>query len=206
MSKKETDYDTLIRKKKMDKLKKKEKTKKSGYINERGPIGKIVAKLIDVTLESIKMIFKFFWFTITLPTINFIWDVLFSEFHGIFAGKEKDGECYNSSIFRYIITILMPPMGVFMAKGLNGWPSIAISIILTLFHMFPGIIYAFVIIYDSRYADRYQKRELEHIEKLKKLRLLNPDSANYQLVPIIAGCGILILMVYGFIRLGNIIS
>jgi uncharacterized membrane protein YqaE (UPF0057 family) len=206
MSKKETYSDTIFRQKKLEKLKKKAKDSRSGYISGRGPVGKVVAKLIDVLLDAVKMIFKFFWFTITLPTFNFVWDVLFSEFHGVFAGKEKDGECYNSSILRYIITILMPPMGVFMAKGLSGWPSIGISIILTFFHMFPGIIYAFVVTYDSRYADRYQKKELEHIEKLKKLRQVDPESAKYQLGPIIAGCCVLVLLVYGFIRLGNMMA
>ena len=46
---------------------------------------------------------------------------------------------------RTIITILFPPLGVFMAKGLNGMGDIVMSSILTTLFYFPGLIYAFAV-------------------------------------------------------------
>jgi uncharacterized membrane protein YqaE (UPF0057 family) len=51
---------------------------------------------------------------------------------------------------RMIITILFPPMGVFMAKGLYGMPQILLSCFLTLLFYFPGLIYSLAIITSSK--------------------------------------------------------
>jgi uncharacterized membrane protein YqaE (UPF0057 family) len=51
---------------------------------------------------------------------------------------------------RMIITILFPPMGVFMAKGLFGMGQILLSCFLTLLFYFPGLIYSLAIISSSK--------------------------------------------------------
>ena len=51
---------------------------------------------------------------------------------------------------RTIITILFPPMGVFMAKGLFGMPQILLSCVLTMLLYFPGLIYSFAVISSSK--------------------------------------------------------
>lgn len=167
-----------------DKIKAKEEARRKdsrrGALTGRGPVGLFVAKLIDMIIFTIKKTISFIWYSLTRPTFLFVYDLLFSEFRGVFAGKEKDGDCYNSSIFRYTITILVPPVGIFLAKGIYGWPSILISVMLTFYHIFPGIIYALVVTYNSRYADRYQQRELERIEKRRKERGLSHDTYSFK--------------------------
>lgn len=196
------------RQRKRDKVENRQKDSRSGVISGRGPAGTITAMLVDTILNVVYNVFKFLWYKMTLPVFNWVWELFFSEMHGVFAGKEKDGDCYNSSFFRYGITILIPPVGVFMAKGIAGWPAILISTILTFFHIFPGIIYAIVVTYDSRYADRYQQKQLDDIERIKKLRLDNGDSsdAKYGLIPIILSMSLIVLMIYIFIRIAQMMN
>jgi uncharacterized membrane protein YqaE (UPF0057 family) len=191
-----------VNKKKRDKTTKRHKDSRTGFISGRGPVGLIVAKIIDTFIMVVRKVFEFLWFGLTIPTFNFTWNLLFSEFHGVFAGKNKDGDCYNSSFFRYIITILLPPMGVFMSKGVSGWPSITICAVLTLFHIFPGIIYAFIVTYHNRYSDRYQQREMDRIEEAKKRRAVDPNN-NYGMLSIVIGVLIIIGIVFGFIKIAQ---
>ena len=51
---------------------------------------------------------------------------------------------------RMLITILFPPLGVFMAKGLYGMPQILLSCFLTLLFYFPGLIYSLATISSSK--------------------------------------------------------
>lgn len=54
-------------------------------------------------------------------------------------------------IIRIIATIIIPPLGVFLKRGL-GW-SFLLSILLTLLAYLPGLIYAlFVVLGDDREA------------------------------------------------------
>jgi len=69
--------------------------------------------------------------------------------------KENNKCKANSNSFdmwyvRTIITILFPPMGVFMAKGLYGMGDIVMTCILTTIFYFPGLIYAFAVMSTSK--------------------------------------------------------
>ena len=55
---------------------------------------------------------------------------------------------------RSILTVLFPPFGVFMAKGLKGIKQLIICSILTMFFYFPGLIYALGVINST---DKEQK-------------------------------------------------
>lgn len=189
------------------KLEEKRKEQRKSALSGVGPIGLIMVKLIDLILDTVVWLAKWLWYDLSIPTFNAVWDLVFSEFHGVFGGKEKDGECFGSGYMRYLMNIIIPPFGVFMAKGLNGWPSIFIATILTLFHIFPGIIYAFVVTHHSRYADRYEQRQLDEIQKRKDLRNSDGDAGDankYGIVAVGVSMGIIILLVFLFIKLGNI--
>lgn len=84
--------------------------------------------------------------------------------YGIFFGglqkKNYDsckGKCKTKStpvslwFLRTIITILFPPMGVFMAKGLSGISQIGLSCLLTLCLYVPGLIYSLAVIKDTKH-------------------------------------------------------
>lgn len=69
---------------------------------------------------------------------------------------EKNNKCINNSrgfdmwYVRTLITILFPPLGVFMAKGLNGMGEMVMSSILTMLFYFPGLLYSFSVISFSK--------------------------------------------------------
>lgn len=167
---------------------------REGALAGRGPIGLFVAKMIDLILKYIVKAVKWIWYKLTIPIFNMVYNLLFSEFRGIFAGKEKDGDCYGSSYFRYIITILVPPVGIFLSKGLMGWPSICISVVLCFYHMFPGIIYALLVTYSNRYADRYEAKEFENLERQKLAR--GKDENRYTFTSLVVSIAILVGILY----------
>ena len=55
---------------------------------------------------------------------------------------------------------MMPPFGVFLNKGIYGWFSVLVCIIITYVNFMAGIIYAFVITARNRYADQYEAYQL----------------------------------------------
>ena len=59
---------------------------------------------------------------------------------------------------RTFVTILFPPFGVFLARGINGFMYIIICCILTCFFYFPRLIYAFAVMNVSQAAVDEQKK------------------------------------------------
>jgi uncharacterized membrane protein YqaE (UPF0057 family) len=58
------------------------------------------------------------------------------------------------------MTVLMPPFGIFLSKGIYGWFNIFVCIVITYMHFLAGIIYAFVITMRNRYADQYENQQM----------------------------------------------
>ena len=70
------------------------------------------------------------------------------------AGEEEETcrKCYRTEdgtvpFTVLIITILCPPIGVFMEYGVLGWFNILICSLLTLAFYFPGLLYALILLY-----------------------------------------------------------
>lgn len=81
----------------------------------------------------------------------------------------KDGALiirYN--FIRYLITIIMPPIGIFMSKGLYGWVNILLSIMLMYISYPVGIIYGMIISFNSYYSEYYQEMTEKEINKGQK--------------------------------------
>ena len=71
----------------------------------------------------------------------------------------EDGKCNTDTsrpidmfYIRTFITILFPPLGVFMAKGFTGFSYVLLSCVLTAIFYFPGLIYSLSIISSSRFG------------------------------------------------------
>ena len=86
-----------------------------------------------------------------------MWSLLFGGFSGVVPKVEnvsingqKIASCHTSFYFRYFMTILFPPAGVFMAKGVSGLMYFLICCFLTLMLYFPGLIYALIIMRGSQ--------------------------------------------------------
>ena len=90
---------------------------------------------------------------------------------------DDSGKCTNDSrpidmfYFRTLITIMFPPLGVFMAKGFTGIQYILLSCLLTSLFYFPGLIYSLSVISSSKHAlleDEDRKNGREQMKKKVK--------------------------------------
>lgn len=79
----------------------------------------------------------------------------------------KHGTIYNYVYTRYVATILVPPLGIFLSKGLYGWINILICFLFCYINYFIGIGYALIITYNSKYADLYEKKQADDIKRIK---------------------------------------
>ena len=87
--------------------------------------------------------------------------------------NNKSGKCdkINSAkgfdlwYVRSILTVLFPPFGVFMAKGLKGIKQIIICSILTMCFYFPGLIYALGVINST-------KKEKEEMDIINEMNII----------------------------------
>jgi len=117
----------------------------------RGPIAGFVCTILELLLS---VVLKIFWLFVDIwkMIVKMIWNILFGTFGGLLGGLTPANcrTCYDSSVFRYIITILFPPAGVFMAKGVSGLMYFLICCFLTLMLYFPGLIYALIIMRGSQ--------------------------------------------------------
>ena len=156
------------------------KTKKITY--GTGPIGMLALYLLDYIVDFLYFIgLKFVdLFSFGFEFIN---EIFFGGFKGIFPGlydqliDEYEGErrvskfagtCISYKGLRYFLTLVSPPVGVFLGKGIKGFMTIIICTILTYIHFVLGVIYAFVVTSRCRYADYYEKREGQVFEKIQK--------------------------------------
>ena len=116
-----------------------------------------------------------------VPVMN---DFDSSLFFGGINNKHYDtckGKCDANSkpidlwYLRAFVTILFPPFGVFLSRGLNGFKYIIICCILTCFFYFPGLIYAFAVMSVSVHSIKEtkilekKKKEKEKLNPIKKL-------------------------------------
>jgi len=117
-----------------------------------------------------KMIKKIFMFILeaAFDIINFIYDLMFGSFKGIFGGKDKLGPQYSYKYIRYFVTLVAPPLGILLSRGAMGWFSIIICGVLCMLNYFVGIIYAFVVMHArGGYANRYEKYQMDKAKKIK---------------------------------------
>ena len=125
---------------------------------EAGPI----AKFIAIVLESIIGVIKTF-FVLLKDIFLSVFDVVGSIFLGKVEGDmlfglinkkhAETGTCMTLWLPRTIITILLPPFGVYMSRGLRGYKYIIICCLLTCVFYFPGLIYAFIVMGNSKIAE-----------------------------------------------------
>ena len=81
----------------------------------------------------------------------------------------KEGSLVIKYIYvRYLITLLVPPLGIFMSKGLYGWVNILISLLLMYIYYPLGVIYGLLLCVNSYYADLYEKTTYNEINTYSK--------------------------------------
>lgn len=129
-------------------------------LDTNGLLGLIKFIAREVLLAPINFIFIY-----AKKFVNNIGNLTFMALAGVDNVKDDSEEptefhndkCYEEKCYRtgnglvpfsvIIMTILCPPLGVFMEYGITGWFNIIICILLTIAFYFPGLLYALILLY-----------------------------------------------------------
>jgi uncharacterized membrane protein YqaE (UPF0057 family) len=132
----------------------------ANFIGRPGPVTGFVIAIVDTIVT---LLLKFALNLFTLCTEGFLWlyNLLFGNFKGVIPSSVSGGAVISMRFFRYLMTVIMPPFGILLSKGLYGWFSIIVCIIITYVNYLAGIVYAFVLTTRNRYADQYELKSLK---------------------------------------------
>jgi len=165
--------------------------KLSNLIGRPGPITGLIIGILDVIITLI-IKFSVNMLTICTYAFNWLYAILFGNFNGIIPSSIVGGTVISMKFFRYTMTVLMPPFGILLSKGLYGWFNVLVCIIITYVNFMAGIIYAFVITARNRYADQYEDKAVADA-------LSNSDNETIQSTitdstALVGTCGFVILL------------
>jgi uncharacterized membrane protein YqaE (UPF0057 family) len=150
-----------------------------------GPVAELIVfffstldSLLDLALSSMYSMFMGIFDMIAGSFLRRKGDLIFNEI----TRKNKDGGfCFSMWTMRTILTIILPPYGVFMARGIKkgGLFRIILCCILTAFFYFPGLIYALIITHTSKVAleERKYTQCLKERKTIKHVALEGNDAA-----------------------------
>jgi uncharacterized membrane protein YqaE (UPF0057 family) len=131
-----------------------------------GIIALIMMYVWDLFVEIV-VGFIFDIFDIMFFSFDYTYTQLFGNYSGVFPDVEKYGMMFSYKTIRYIITLILPPVGIFMGKGLFGWFNILVCLILCYVNYVAGIIYAFLVTMDNRYADRFERIDVKRVHEMQ---------------------------------------
>jgi uncharacterized membrane protein YqaE (UPF0057 family) len=183
------------------------KDKRGRILSGTGPIGKIMIYFIEeILIENIiKRIYNLFIDTLT-SCFNFVQNTFFSDFKGFLAGKlkSKNGTCFEYTFFRYFMTLMLPPMGVFLSRGISSWYNILICGLLCFIKYFPGLIYALIVMQNAPYSKRYQEMKRDKLAKSRAEENKDRSAIEIEYTPLLIFIGaILITMLAVYISINT---
>lgn len=168
-----TNYDTKFdysktsayrRKLKREKI---QQAKRNGALQNSGPLSLLIISLLDFVFgligSMISLVMDF-----SEGGFSLVYDTIYSGNENIIPSSEKFGLAVSMKTIRIIITVLIPSLGIFLSKGVMGWFNILLCFILTYISFPLGVIYALVVTYKNRYADRYEEAERQRIFMIKE--------------------------------------
>lgn len=159
-------------------------------VGRPGPLTGFVLGIID-TFVTLIIKLGINLFTISTYAFDWMYNILFGLFNGIIPSSVIGGTVFSMRYIRYAITVLMPPFGVFASKGLYGWFSVIVCIILTYINFIAGMVYAFVVTARNRYSDQYEAYDLALAMKDSNNQSLNAAMSDSS--ALLGTCGFSIL-------------
>ncbi len=176
--------------------------KQAAMVANQGPLSVFVIGILDFFLESIVKLLGIVW-----DFAGFGFDAVYGNVYAagadIIPNAEKFGSMVSMKPFRIFLTILIPPLGILLSKGLYGWFNILICFVLMYINFILGAIYALVITFRNRYADRYEEAEQKRLTLIKAY-VTNctgetdaSDSEGRELWPLVSS----LVFIFGFIGL-----
>lgn len=140
----------------------------SSLVGRPGPVAGIIIYIFDAIIQIVARLIVYL-LKITQYGYNLFDNYIWGNFDGVLPNTITGGQVLSYRYLRYILTVLLPPVGVFMGKGVYGFFSIFVCVILTYINYVAGIVYAIVVTLNNRYADQYEEKQY------KDLKLRNPD-------------------------------
>ena len=161
-------------------------------LGEEGPLSKIILLIFNIIADTFCLaiynyrisgdpdgdeyedqgiLYKIFFIVFEVITKSFLEKINSGLIWGAIQARHEDkstGKCAAGAkgldmwYFRTFVTILFPPFGVFMARGILGFPLMLGTGLLTMMGYFPGLIYAFAVINQSP----IDFEEITHLNKL----------------------------------------
>jgi len=183
----------------LDRLSKKNKgkeDKRKRIISGSGPLAKIIIYFLEKILyeQIIKGLYNQF-VSVMDDAFTFVQNTFFSDFKGFLAGKlkSKNGTCFEYTFFRYFMTLMLPPMGIFLSRGISGWYNIIICGLLCFIKYFPGLVYALIIMQSAPYSKRYQEMKRDKLAKSREEDNKKISAAELQYTPLLMFIGAIFL-------------
>jgi uncharacterized membrane protein YqaE (UPF0057 family) len=152
------------RKLKREKLK---QAKKAGQLAMQGPLSLLIIGIVDFVFQLIGSMISLVM-DFSSGGFRLIYDNIYATGTDIIPNSEKFGTTVSMRFIRVIITVLIPSLGIFLSKGILGYFNIILCFILTYISFPLGVVYAFVVTYRNRYADRYEQAEGQRIYMIKE--------------------------------------
>lgn len=152
------------RKLKREKLK---QEKAGALLTQQGPITAILVSLLDFFLDIFLNLFEMI-VDFGQYGFSFVINNIYGTDAQLIPNNEKFGTAVSLKYVRFFITLFIPPLGVFINKGLYGWFNVLLCFLLTYIHFILGAVYAFVITFRNRYADRYERVEKMRLDLIKQ--------------------------------------
>ena len=144
-----------------------QQAKRNGALQNSGPLSLLIVGIIDFVFQLIGSMISLVM-DFSSGGFRLVYDTIYDTGTDIIPNSEKFGTAVSMKAIRIIITVLIPSLGVFLHKGLYGWFNILLCFILTYISFPLGVIYALVVTYKNRYADRYEAAEGQRIFMIKE--------------------------------------
>ena len=100
---------------------------------------------------------------------KFIYDMVYKDGSKLIRPAEKYGAIVSLKPFRVILSIMYPPLGVFLSRGIYGLHYAIIALMLTHVHILLGICFALIITHIPYYADKFSKYDYYRILTIRQL-------------------------------------
>lgn len=162
------DYTNTPAYRRMQKRERTRNAKKANILTQQGPLTLIMMGVLDFWIDLMTRMLGLIW-SFAGSGFNSVNDIIYGPDGGdIIPNTEKFGQSLSMKPFRLFITIFIPPLGVFLSKGLYGWFNVLLCFLLTWIHFAVGAIYALMITHRNRYADRYEEMEGTRLRLIKE--------------------------------------
>lgn len=164
--------------------------KLGNIVGRPGPISGFALGTIDVIITLIVKICVNV-FIIAQYAFDWMYNMIFGLFNGIIPSSIVGGTVISMRYVRYFVTAVMPPFGIFAAKGIYGWFSVIVCIVITYINFLAGMVYAFVVTSRNRYSDQYEAKNIADAMSDSNNQTL--DSAMTDSSALLGTCGFSIL-------------